>query len=139
MQTDSDHSARLLKAEAPEQSLDGQVFWLTARNGPRTTFPRLALGRPLQWSTKVREPRRLQRRPRNGVAPFSLLPLGSAEELWDPSKLREESRDGEPERLALGAENRAYHNRATPLLPLPGTWDKVRTARILRSTCWPFG
>ncbi len=36
--------ARMLLAEASEQRLDGQVFWLSARNGPRTAFPPFGSG-----------------------------------------------------------------------------------------------
>ncbi len=32
-------SARMLVAEASEQRLDGQVFWLTAHTGLGTAFP----------------------------------------------------------------------------------------------------
>ncbi|SIO46989.1 hypothetical protein SAMN05444166_5007 [Singulisphaera sp. GP187] len=56
-----------LMAEASEQKLDGQVFWLTALNGP---------GQPSRLAAvaiHVRMPDRLQRRPRDGFTPSSLL------------------------------------------------------------------
>lgn len=39
LQTVCERPARMLVAEASEQKLDGQVFWLSAHNGPRTAFP----------------------------------------------------------------------------------------------------
>jgi hypothetical protein len=39
LQTVCERPARMLVAEASEQKLDGQVFWLTARVSPRTAFP----------------------------------------------------------------------------------------------------
>jgi hypothetical protein len=46
VQLDCAHAARMLVAEASETSLGRQVFWLTAPNGFRTTFPRTVLGEP---------------------------------------------------------------------------------------------
>src|SRR5216684_3660762 len=63
---DGRNGCLMLAAEASVWRLDRQVFWLTARNGPRTAFPRE------QWHC-IRRPGRLQRRPRNGISPFSLL------------------------------------------------------------------
>jgi hypothetical protein len=67
LQTVCERPARMLVAEASEQKLDGQVFWLTAHDGPRTAFP------PRGSGLSVRGPGRLQRRPRDGFSPSSLF------------------------------------------------------------------
>jgi hypothetical protein len=77
----------MLEAEASKQFLGRQVFWLTADNGFRTAFPRAALFWRLAVALNARRPRRSQRRPRNGIAPFSLLPPPSRRSTADLSKL----------------------------------------------------
>ena len=69
--------ARMLVAGASKQQLGGQVFWLTALNGP---------GQPSRLAavaSLVQKPGRIQRRPRDGFAPSSLFssaaPAGALE------------------------------------------------------------
>src|SRR5437016_11680544 len=69
---DQDHAARMLVAEASELLPGRQVFWLSAASGFRTAFPDRLTHGPVARN-KVRRPRRSQRRPRNGFAPFSLF------------------------------------------------------------------
>jgi hypothetical protein len=52
----------MLVAEASEQRLDGQVFWLTAPDGPRTAFPPRGSGtlHPGTWPITAAAPRRIR-------------------------------------------------------------------------------
>jgi hypothetical protein len=51
----------MLVAEASDQKLDGQVFWLSAPDGPRTAFPPCGSGWvcPGAWPITAAAPRRI--------------------------------------------------------------------------------
>ena len=70
LQTVCERPARMLVAEASEQKLDGQVFWLSARGGPRTAFPPRGSGMncPGAWPITAAAPRRI-------LTVFPILPL----------------------------------------------------------------
>jgi hypothetical protein len=78
LQTVCERPARMLMAEASEQKLDGQVFWLTARNGSRTAFPPGGSGtlRPRAWPITAAAPRRIR-------TVFPIVPV-PREEAWAP-------------------------------------------------------
>src|SRR5947209_2873349 len=68
------HSARAVaRGRSTGAKLDRQVFWLTARSGPRVAFPGRDIFPYSPSGLDTRGPGRSQRRPRNGLATFSLL------------------------------------------------------------------
>ena len=69
LQTVCERPARMLVAEASEQQLDGQVFWLTARSGPGRPSRLAAVARrPGAWPITAAAPRRIR-------TVFPILPL----------------------------------------------------------------
>ena len=87
VQTDCNHACRMLEAEASEQELGRQVFWLTARSGPEQPSRRRSSKGPSAVASLSSGPGRSQQRPCNGFAPFSLfVPLAPWREAGNLSR-----------------------------------------------------